>query len=67
MRRHALSAQRTAWASWFIFANGVIALLIGLRYLPWMNIPDTSTAAYVGLLPFSPFVLCFGAGVSRWK
>ena len=57
MRRHTLSAQRTAWASWFIFANGVIALLIGLRYLPWMNIPDTSTAAYVGLLLPGQFAL----------
>ncbi|MDX5385991.1 MAG: DUF3413 domain-containing protein [Alteromonadaceae bacterium] len=57
MRRHTLSAQRTAWASWFIFANGVIALLVGLRYLPWMNIPDTSTAAYVGLLLPGQFAL----------
>ncbi|WP_273204203.1 DUF3413 domain-containing protein [Marinobacter subterrani] len=49
--------QRTAWASWFIFVNGLFALLVGLRYLPWMNIPDGETAAYVSLLLPSQFAL----------
>jgi len=57
MRRINHSAQRAAWASWFVFANGVLALLIGLRYLPWMDIPDTSTAAYVALLLPGQFAL----------
>jgi len=26
--------HRTAWAAWFIFSNGLFALLVGLRYLP---------------------------------
>jgi len=50
MKRSTTLGQRTAWLSWFIFANGLIALMVGLRYVPWMNIPDTQTAAYVTLL-----------------
>ena len=49
-RRNTSLAQRAAWASWFIFANGLFALLVGLRYLPWMTIPDGETAAYFSLL-----------------
>lgn len=56
--------QRAAWASWFIFANGLLALLVGLRYLPWMNIPDTETAAYVAtLLPGQFALLAWLAGL----
>jgi uncharacterized protein len=50
MKQTTTLGQRTAWLCWFIFANGLIALLIGLRYLPWINIPDAQTAAYVSLL-----------------
>ncbi|KMQ73563.1 DUF3413 domain-containing protein [Marinobacter subterrani] len=49
--------QRTAWASWFIFVNGLFALLVGLRYLPWMNIPDSETATYVSILLPGQFAL----------
>jgi hypothetical protein len=49
--------QRTAWASWLIFANGLFALLVGLRYLPWMSIPDGETAAYVSVLYPGQFAL----------
>ncbi|MBC7183406.1 MAG: DUF3413 domain-containing protein, partial [Marinobacter sp.] len=56
-RSNASSAQRTAWASWFIFANGLFALLVGLRYLPWMSIPDGETAAYVSVLYPGQFAL----------
>ncbi|PAV25873.1 hydrolase [Tamilnaduibacter salinus] len=38
------------WVAWFTFANGLIALLVGLRYLQWINIPDATTAAYVTAL-----------------
>ncbi len=56
-RSSASLGQQTAWLSWFIFANGLFALLAGLRYLPWMNIPDTQTAAYVALLYPGQFAL----------
>ena len=56
-RRNTSLAQRAAWASWFIFANGLFALLVGLRYLPWMTIPDGETAAYVSLLYTGQFPL----------
>jgi hypothetical protein len=56
-RSNTSSAQRTAWASWFIFANGLFALLVGLRYLPWMSIPDGETAAYVSVLYPGQFAL----------
>ncbi|MBD3640090.1 MAG: DUF3413 domain-containing protein [Marinobacter sp.] len=49
--------QRAAWASWFIFANGLFALLVGLRYLPWMSIPDSETATYIALLYPGQFAL----------
>lgn len=49
--------QRAAWTSWFIFANGLFALLLGLRYLPWISIPDSETAAYVGILYPGQFAL----------
>ncbi|MEX2476771.1 DUF3413 domain-containing protein, partial [Marinobacter sp.] len=56
--------QRAAWASWFIFANGLFALLIGLRYLPWMNIPDAETFAYTTtLLPGQFALLAWFAGL----
>ncbi len=48
---------RSGWAAWFIFANGLVATLVGLRFLPWMSIPDGETAAYVSLLMPGQFML----------
>ncbi len=62
-RNSASLGQRTAWLSWFIFANGLFALLVGLRYLPWMNIPDTQAAAYVALLYPGQFALLAWLGL----
>lgn len=56
--------RRAAWASWFVFANGLLALLVGLRYLPWMNIPDNETAVYVAtLLPGQFLILTWLVGL----
>ncbi|NMT65299.1 DUF3413 domain-containing protein [Marinobacter orientalis] len=49
--------HRTAWISWFIFANGLFAMLVGLRYVSWMSIPDIETAAYVAILYPGQFTL----------
>ncbi|HET8800825.1 MAG TPA: DUF3413 domain-containing protein [Marinobacter sp.] len=48
---------RLNWTSWFIFANGLLAMLVALRYVPWMTVPDTATAAYVSLLYPGQFTL----------
>ncbi|RBP29127.1 hypothetical protein DET50_11025 [Marinobacter pelagius] len=57
MRSNNTLGQRAAWTSWFIFANGLFALLVGLRYLPWMSIPDGETVSYVALLYPGQFAL----------
>lgn len=49
--------HRTVWISWFIFANGLFAMLVGLRNVSWMSIPDIETAAYVAILYPGQFIL----------
>lgn len=58
------SGSHPSWVAWFIFANGLICLLLGLRFLPWMTVPDITTAAYVGLLmPGQFLILAWLAGL----
>ena len=49
--------QRLNWTGWFLLINGTLALLVGLRYLPWINIPDGTTGTYVTLLYLAQFPL----------
>ena len=49
--------NRCSWLGWFAAANGLLALLIGLRYLPWIDIPDAATGLYVTLLYAAQFPL----------
>lgn len=49
--------QRLSWTGWFLLANGVLALLVGLRYLPWITIPDGTTGIYVTFLYLAQFPL----------
>ncbi|WP_417500862.1 DUF3413 domain-containing protein [Marinobacter sp.] len=51
------SGSHPNWVAWFIFANGILCLLVGLRFLPWMTVADATTAIYVGLLMPGQFVL----------
>ncbi|MCW8127330.1 DUF3413 domain-containing protein [Microbulbifer halophilus] len=39
-----------SWVAWFVFANGLLAMLVGLRYAQWIDIGDPATAAYVAVL-----------------
>lgn len=38
------------WVAWYIFANGLLAMLVGLRYVQWIDITDHTTALYVAVL-----------------
>ncbi|OHY81791.1 hypothetical protein BCA33_09920 [Marinobacter sp. AC-23] len=40
-----------------MFANGLLCVLVGLRFLPWMTVPDNTTAVYVALLLPGQFLL----------
>lgn len=46
-----------SWVAWFTFANGLLALLVGLHYLQWIEITDVTTAAYVSVLYLGQFAL----------
>jgi len=49
--------HRIRWASWLLLINGLLATLLGLRYLPWIGTPDTPTSIYVALLYAAQFPL----------
>lgn len=49
--------ERLRWSGWFIVANSFIAALIGVRYLPWISIPDIGTGIYVTLAFVAQFSL----------
>lgn len=49
--------QRLNWCGWFLLINGILTLLVGLRYLPWITIPDAATGFYLGVLYLSQFPL----------
>ncbi|WP_250460958.1 DUF3413 domain-containing protein [Microbulbifer litoralis] len=54
-----LAGKRDAvsWVAWFTFANGLFAMLVGLRYVQWIDITDVTTAAYVAVLYPGQFAL----------
>lgn len=49
--------ERVRWASWLIVANSLVALMIGLRYLPWITVTDIGTGFYVALAMVAQFSL----------
>ncbi|XOZ32190.1 DUF3413 domain-containing protein [Halomonadaceae bacterium KBTZ08] len=49
--------QRLSWCGWFLLINGAATLLIGLRYLPWITVPDQTTGLYLSVLYLSQFPL----------
>ncbi|MGD8174750.1 DUF3413 domain-containing protein [Marinimicrobium sp. ARAG 43.8] len=49
--------QRLRWMGWFITVNSFIALLIGIRYLHWIDVPDISTGVYVATAYVAQFSL----------
>ncbi|MEQ6886241.1 DUF3413 domain-containing protein [Salicola sp. Rm-C-2C1-2] len=51
------AGQRASWTGWFLLINGILALLAGLRYLPWLTIPDGITSVYLILLYLAQFPL----------
>lgn len=53
-------ARRLAWLGWFALACSLLAGLIGLRYLPWVSVPDGGVAVYVALVYLAQFPLLAG-------
>ncbi|WP_036188950.1 DUF3413 domain-containing protein [Marinimicrobium agarilyticum] len=51
------SKERLRWSGWFIVVNSFIAALMGVRYLPWIHIPDVGTGVYVTLAFIAQFSL----------
>ena len=49
--------KRLSWAGWFLMINGVLTLLLGLRYLPWITIPDAASGTFISILYLSQFPL----------
>lgn len=49
--------ERFRWSGWFIVVNSFIAALIGVRYLPWIHVPDIGTGIYVALAFVAQFSL----------
>lgn len=49
--------ERLRWSGWVIVVNSFIAALIGVRYLPWISLPDIGTGVYVALAFVAQFSL----------
>lgn len=52
--------RRLAWLGWYALACALLAVLIGLRYLPWVPVADSGVAAYVALVYLAQFPLLAG-------
>lgn len=48
--RNSGKCDTLSWVAWFTFANGLLAMLVGLRYVEWINIADLTTVLYVAVL-----------------
>lgn len=53
-------SSRLAWLGWYGLACGLLAGLIGLRYLPWIPLPDAGVTAYVVLVYLAQFPFLAG-------
>lgn len=49
--------EHLRWSGWFIVVNSFVAALVGMRYLPWIHIPDVGTGVYVALAFVAQFSL----------